>query len=242
LHKFIDCPYLFAEVRKPGWSPKQEVEKKVKEALAKAHDGIKAALERAKAKLEKDSTSTSTPGSPATTNKPGNFAAQHCAKPGSFMLAHKTPNTSTPESHLQGTPYKSTDLSMVLEPLDADPNSPGIMPQSVKSPESSAFRVTGANTDLQYMLNDSFILDSGATCHVCNDKSRFTDFRLPTDDDVLYAGESVIPIEGFGTVSVTVTTSEEPKQYTVYLHNVVLISLFHISVASLRLFMAKGVH
>jgi hypothetical protein len=68
------------------------------------------------------------------------------------------------------------------------------------------------------------------------------DFRLPTDDDVLYAGESVIPIEGFRTVLIIVTTLEEPKQYTIYLHNVVLISLFHISVASLRLFMAKGVH
>jgi hypothetical protein len=161
------------------------------------------------------------------------------------MLAHKTPNISTPKSHLQGTPYKSTDLLVVLDPLGADPNSPGIMPQSVtspKSPESSAFRVTGANARLQYILNDSFILDSGATCHVCNDKSRFTDFRLPTNNDVLYASESVIPIEGFGTVSVIVTTLEEPKQYTVYLHNVVLILLFHISVASLRLFMAKGVY
>ena len=128
LHKFINCPYLFTEVRKPGWSPKQEVEKKVKEALAKAHNGIKAALERAKAKLKKDSTSTLTPKSPATTNKLGNFAAQHCAKPGSFMLAYKTPNISTPESHLQGTLYKSTNLSMVLEPLDADPNLLGITP------------------------------------------------------------------------------------------------------------------
>ena len=64
------------------------------------------------------------------------------------MLAYKTPNTSTPKSHLQGIPYKSTNLLIVLEPLDADPNSPGIMPQLVKSPESSAFRVTGANTNL----------------------------------------------------------------------------------------------
>jgi hypothetical protein len=30
---------------------------------------------------------------------------------------------------LQGTPYKSTDLSVVLDPLGADSNSPGIMPQ-----------------------------------------------------------------------------------------------------------------
>ena len=64
------------------------------------------------------------------------------------MLAYKTPNTSTPESHLQGTPYKSTDLSVVLDPLGADPNSLGIMPQLVKSPELFAFRVMSVNTDL----------------------------------------------------------------------------------------------
>jgi len=85
-------------------------------------------------------------------------------------------------------------------------------------------------------------LDSRATYYIYNNKSRFTDFRLPIDDDVLYANKSVIPIEGFGTVSVIVTTLKEPKQYTVYLHNVVLILSFHISVASLQLFMAKGVH
>jgi hypothetical protein len=44
------------------------------------------------------------------------------------MLAHKTPNTSTPKSHLQGTPYKLTNLLIVLEPLDTDPNLLGIMP------------------------------------------------------------------------------------------------------------------
>jgi hypothetical protein len=88
------------------------------------------------------------------------------------------------------------------------------------------------------MLNNSFILDSGATCHVYNDKSRFTDLRIALDDDVLYARESVILIEGFGTVAVIVTIIEEPKQYTLYLYNVVLISLFYTSVASLRLFMA----
>ena len=75
LHKFIDCPYLFIEVYKPGWNPKQKIKKKVKEALIKAHNSIKAALKRAKAKLKKDSTSTLTPRSLATTNKPGNFAA-----------------------------------------------------------------------------------------------------------------------------------------------------------------------
>jgi hypothetical protein len=83
------------------------------------------------------------------------------------------------------------------------------------------------------MLNNSFILDSRATYHVCNNKLRFIDFRLPMDDDVLYIGESVILIKGFKTILVIVTTLEEPKQYTMYLYNVVLILLFYISVASL---------
>jgi hypothetical protein len=41
--------------------------------LAKVYNGIKAALEQAKAKLKKDSTFTLTPRSPATINKLGNF-------------------------------------------------------------------------------------------------------------------------------------------------------------------------
>jgi len=131
---------------------------------------------------------------------------------------------------------------VTLEPIGTDPNSLGITTQPVISLKSSAFRVTSASTGQQYMLNNSFILDSRATCHVYNDKSRFTDLWIASEDDVLYTRESIISIEGFGTIIITVTTTEEPKQYTLYLHNVVLISSFHTSIASLRLFIAQGVH
>jgi hypothetical protein len=76
-------------------------------------------------------------------------------------------------------------------------------------------------------------LDSKATYYIYNNKSRFIDFRLFIDNNVLYINKSVIPIKGFGTVLVIVTTLEEPKQYIIYLYNVVLILLFYISVASL---------
>jgi hypothetical protein len=92
------------------------------------------------------------------------------------------------------------------------------------------------------MLNDFFILDSEATYYVYNNKLRFTDFRLPINNNVLYISKSVIPIKGFETISVIVTTLKEPKQYTIYLYNVVLILLFYISVASLWLFIVKGVY
>jgi hypothetical protein len=61
------------------------------------------------------------------------------------------------------------------------------------------------------MLNNSFILDFKAIYHIYNNKSRFIDFRLPIDNNILYTSKSVIPIKGFGTVLVIVTTSEEPK-------------------------------
>jgi hypothetical protein len=76
-------------------------------------------------------------------------------------------------------------------------------------------------------------LDSRAIYYVYNNKLRFIDFRLPIDNDILYTSKSVILIKGFGTILVIVTTLEEPKQYTIYLYNIVLILLFYISIASL---------
>jgi hypothetical protein len=59
------------------------------------------------------------------------------------------------------------------------------------------------------------------------------DFRLPINNNILYISKSIILIKGFGTILVIVTTLKEPKQYTIYLYNIVLILLFYISIASL---------
>ena len=85
-------------------------------------------------------------------------------------------------------------------------------------------------------------MDFKATYYIYNNKLRFIDFRLLIDDDVLYISESVILIKGFKTILVIVTTLKESKQYIIYLYNMVLILLFYISIASLQLFMAKGVY
>jgi hypothetical protein len=75
-------------------------------------------------------------------------------------------------------------------------------------------------------------LDLGVTYYVCNNKLRFTNFRLTIEDNKLYINKSIIPIKGFSTILVIVTTLEL-KQYTLYLYNIVLILLFYISVALL---------
>jgi hypothetical protein len=56
---------------------------------------------------------------------------------------------------------------------------------------------------------NSTILDSGATVHVFNDCTRFTDFREAEKDDVLLAGKSVIRIQGFRTIEITVSWAKD---------------------------------
>jgi hypothetical protein len=75
-------------------------------------------------------------------------------------------------------------------------------------------------------------LDLRVTYYIYNNKLRFTNFKLVIKDNKLYINKSIILIKGFSTILVIVTTLEL-KQYTLYLHNIVLILLFYTNVASL---------
>lgn len=90
-----------------------------------------------------------------------------------------------------------------------------------------------------YSLQNSFILDSAATGHVCNSRSRMTDLRPATDQDKVFAGNILIPIEAFGSVVVTVSTPTGTGRLT--LMNVALISSFHTSIVALCKFVDKGI-
>jgi len=95
-------------------------------------------------------------------------------------------------------------------------------------------------SDSQFALANSFILDSGATTHVCNDRTRFKYIRPAHDDDRLIAGKDVIPIEGFGPVEITVEGPHAER--TIILENTVLVPQFHTNVVSLRKFIQRNVH
>ena len=75
-------------------------------------------------------------------------------------------------------------------------------------------------------------MDLRAIYYIYNNKLRFINFKLAIKDDELYISKSVILIKGFNTILVTVTILES-KQYTLYLHNIVLILLFYINVTLL---------
>lgn len=91
-----------------------------------------------------------------------------------------------------------------------------------------------------YELRDTWILDSGANSHVCNDRTRFKFERVATEDDKLVAGKAVYSIEAFGSVEITVKTLTGSKTLT--LLDVALAPGFFTNTASLHKFTRKGVH
>ena len=101
------------------------------------------------------------------------------------------------------------------------------------------YRVSDTSAYPQYDLHRSVILDSGASCHVGNTRSKFNSFTPATNGEVLYAGDNVIPIEGHGTYRVVIQLDGLSR--SIELANTAYVPSFYYSVASLRIFNTKGV-
>ena len=90
---------------------------------------------------------------------------------------------------------------------------------------------------LNYPLNDSVILDSSATIYVCNNYTRFKDFCLAPLNKSIFAGDGIVPIQGYGTIIVYLRIySHAEIVQLIDLLNTMYVPSFYISVAALRKF------
>ena len=96
-----------------------------------------------------------------------------------------------------------------------------------------------ASTQSDYHLRDSFLADSAANAHITNQKERVYDLHPAVPNDYVYAGASILPIEGFGSVNIFADTPE--GKCTITLRDIALIPTFHTSIVSLQKFKAKKV-
>jgi len=67
-----------------------------------------------------------------------------------------------------------------------------------------SFTVSAYTASFNYHLQDSFILNSGANLHVCNCCSHLQNFRPASEDEFLYAENTIMLIEGYGSTNITV--------------------------------------
>ncbi|RKF79909.1 hypothetical protein GcC1_041016 [Golovinomyces cichoracearum] len=107
----------------------------------------------------------------------------------------------------------------------------------------STFQFSSSLTKPIYDLKRSWILDSAATVQVCNDISRFIEYKTSIrDDEFLWAGDTEIKINGYGTVSIRLESKEHQKGRLLTLKNVAFVPTLHTNVTILRLLNAVHVH
>ena len=80
----------------------------------------------------------------------------------------------------------------------SQPSQPLNQPNEAEVSMDTAFTAAFTGYKSSYLLHNSFILDSGATTHICNNRQRFKDFV--TASEILLAGDSHVHVEGYGTV------------------------------------------
>ena len=101
-----------------------------------------------------------------------------------------------------------------------------------KPKQLSSFACFASVKFSDYHLRDSFILNSESNCHVCNDHSRIYDFQLATQDEILYAENSILNIQDYDSVEITLQDSDD--LFSVNLCQVAFISTFHINIIILN--------
>jgi hypothetical protein len=90
-----------------------------------------------------------------------------------------------------------------------------------------------------WALYNSFILDSGATTHICHTRERFINFR--TASEPLLAGGGIVMIEGWGDVNIEVQGQDNTYR-TITLKSIAYIPSFTANIVSLKKVNKAGVY
>lgn len=93
-----------------------------------------------------------------------------------------------------------------------------------------------------YVLSKSIILDSRAITYIYNDRTYFSNFEEANSEaDRLYAGDSVLSIEGYRIVEIEVIYKDR-SVHKIKLLKTTFIPSFYINVISLYKFTLQGVY
>jgi hypothetical protein len=118
--------------------------------------------------------------------------------------------------------------------------------QPIKSGSFNAFHDAETSSGSDYPLGNSVILDSGSTCNIGNTKSRFDPQTLRTpregEERTIYAGDALVPIKSYGTMSVTVQTEGFPNGRVITFRDTPYVPSLHTSIVSLKFLNDRGIY
>jgi hypothetical protein len=115
-----------------------------------------------------------------------------------------------------------------------------VTPQRRSIGEISHAIYTAFAASIDFLLQHSFILDSGSSIHVCHDLNRFSNFRRAPRGHYAVCGSGSVTIQGYGEVDV-VLTNQKGRKRSLRLYHVAYCPDFPTNLVSLRLLEARGV-
>jgi hypothetical protein len=155
---------------------------------------------------------------------------------------------------LQKTPWLREKVEAAQHKLTSQTNNRKKTPEStqpltnsVQKRKESAFATcyhvgdAYSTSTVKYELHDSFLLDSATTIHISNDFQRFANYEEAKTKDCLIAGDTTVPILGYGTVTVYARTPDDRDTHIIRLQRTAYSPTFHTSLISLRRAMENGI-
>ncbi|KAN0071252.1 hypothetical protein V8E54_010683 [Elaphomyces granulatus] len=100
--------------------------------------------------------------------------------------------------------------------------------------------VSTQDQNVSNKLAESFIIDSGATIHVCKDFDRFYDYHEMNDNSIVKIGDTFTHAEGYGQVKIHATPVKGAEPVEITLRDIAYIPRFGCNVVSLDLIMENG--
>ncbi|KAE8440293.1 hypothetical protein EG329_009893, partial [Mollisiaceae sp. DMI_Dod_QoI] len=216
IHQYEDCPYIMENKRGPNWKGKPEIQKMVDEQIER-NPRVKGKITHLRREAQKSQKAKST--------SQESLAESLGTKPP--VPVSKTPNVTMPVFLGTGTSENSNSRLTLGEQ---------------NSILGVHFNDDSLTQDPSAGLNNSFILDSGATIYVCNKRERFTSFTPAAVGDFLQTENGSVPIEGWGNVILKTFCPDFPDGRLITITQVAYASDFPLSVISLRHLIAYGVH
>jgi hypothetical protein len=101
-------------------------------------------------------------------------------------------------------------------------------------------------TGSDYCLGNNVLLNSRSTCNIGNAESRFDlkSFRPPREEDknTIFASDTLILIVLYRIIRLIVQTKGFPNGRVITIRDILYVSLFYISVVSLKFLNQQGIY
>lgn len=191
------------------------------------------------------STTTTTNGTPSEPNKPLSYRKRSCPCGGRHKISTcyalneqvRPPGYKIPKDRqdridnaFKDEAYRKWVMAKIEEHNSAQKVTSQLSAAAVATTDGSRWVMMNTTSVKSHPLRDEWILDTGASSHVCNNRADFVTFREA--NDYLRTGDGNTEILGYGNAKMAVVQPVTRKRDVILLKDVAYCPGFHVNVVS----------